>query len=55
MIYGYVSKIIKQNGSLVSEIRVMQKVVFSIFDCIHAIRTNGINSIQKTVSKFVFT
>ena len=54
IIYAYVSKVIKQNGTLVSEIRAMQKV-FSIFKSICVTRINRINNIQKSVSKFMFT
>ena len=45
----------KENGSLISEIRPMQKIVFSIFNRISVTRANGINSIQEIMSKFVFT
>ena len=45
MIYAYVSKVIKQNGALVGEIRAMQKVMFSIFNCIRTAGTNKINNI----------
>ena len=55
IIYAYVSKAIKQNGVVVSEIRAMQKVVYSIFNGIRATRRNGTNNIQKTMSKFIFT
>ena len=47
-------KVIKQNAALVSKIRAMQKVVFSILNCIPSTRANGISNIQKTVSKFMF-
>ena len=45
----------KQNSELIRKTRAMQKVVFSIFNNISVTRTNAINNIQKTVSKFVFT
>ena len=38
----------------IKRLKVKLKVVFSVFNRIHATRTNGINNIQKTVFKFVF-